>query len=235
MPTLAQRRLPRALLVVLLGLLLVALVALLALQLLGGPSVPSGPVTGTGDPFDQDRTSGAFTAISATGGISVVVAVGPTRQVTVSAQQNLFPLIHTDVVDGRLVVTIDAPGFTTTQPVAVHITTPVLTRVSLDGGASGTMELDTDTLNVTLANASSLSAIGRASQLVLAEDGKSTADLVELKADTASVTITGASSATINASTSLTGTADSASTIKLSQQPTTLSVKTSGGATVTGP
>lgn len=235
MPSLAQRRLPRAFLVVLLSIVLVVLVALLALQLAGGSTTSSVPVTGTGDPLAQDRTAGSFTAISASGAITVVVAVGPTRQVTLTAQRNLLPMIHTDVVDGRLVVTIDAPGFTSSQPVAVRVTTPVLTRVSLDGGANGTMELDTDTLNVTLAGASSLSAIGRAGQLVLAEDGESTADLVELKADTATVTITGTSSATINAATSLTGTADSASTIKLAQQPKTLSVRTSGGATVTGP
>ncbi len=235
MPATSTRRLPRILLFILLILALGALVAVLAIRLSGLFVTTTNPITGVGDPAEQDRTSGAFTAISASGGIQVVVGIGPNRAVSLTAQRNLLPLIHTDVIEGRLTITIDAPGITTTKSVLVRVTVPVLTRVSLDGGATGTMELDTDVLEMALSGGSSMTAIGRASALTLTADGGSTAQLEELHADTANVTVNGGSTVTVAVATTLSGTADGGSTVKLTQKPMTQNVKTNGGSTVTGP
>ncbi len=229
------RRLPRILLAILLILGLATLVVMLVVRLSGAFVATANPVLGIGDPAEQDRTAGAFTAISATGGIQVVVGIGAERAVSLTAQRNLLPLIHTDVVEGRLTITIAAPGISTTRPVIVRVTTPVLTRVSLDGGSTGTMEIETNALELALSGGSTVTAIGRAGALTLTADGGSTAQLQELHADTANVTVNGGSTVTVAVATTLTGTADGGSTVKLTQQPATLNVKTNGGSTVTGP
>ncbi len=235
MPATSTRRLPRILLFILLLLGLAALIAVLAIRLSGFFVATVSPITGVGDLAEQDRTTGAFTAISASGGIQVVVGIGADRAVSLTAQRNLLPLIHTDVVEGRLTITIAAPGISTTKPVIVRVTTPVLTRVSLDGGSTGTMEIDTDALELALSGGSSMTAIGRAGALTLTADGGSTAQLEELHADTANITVNGGSTATVAVATTLTGSADGGSTVKLTQKPVTQNVKTNGGSTVTGP
>jgi len=234
-PARQSRRLPRFVLVVLLIVALIALAALLAIRLLGVFATTVVPVAGIGDPAQQDRTAGAFTALSVSGGVQVVVAVGQERAVSLTAQRNLLPLIHTDVVEGRLVVTVDAPGIAPTRSVILRVTTPVLTRVNLGDGATGTLEVDSDALDLALSGGSSMTAIGRAAQLILSSDGGSTAQLEELHVDTATIAVNGGSTVTVDVATTLTGTADGGSTVKLIQKPATLNVKSTGGSTVTGP
>jgi hypothetical protein len=230
-----HHRAPRRVSQILVRLFALAVVVLLAAACSGANIGPAAPVTGTGDPAQQDRTAGAFTAISVTGGIKVVVAVGAERAVSLTAQRNLLPLISTDIVESRLTVTIPAPGINATKPITLRVTVPVLTRVTLDGGSTGTMEIDTDALEVTISGGSSMTAIGRASALTLTADGGSTAELEELHAETAAITINGGSTAVLDVATSLTGTADGGSTVRLIQKPATQSVKANGGSTVTGP
>ena len=235
MPAKPARRLPRIVLVVLFAVALLLLAPLLALRLMGALSPSAVAVTGTGDPAQQDRTAGAFTALSVSGGIHVVVGLGPDRAVSVTAQRNLLPLIHTDVVEGRLMVTIAAPGIVATKPVTVRVTVPVLTRMTLDGGSTGTMEIDTNVLELAVSGGSTMTAIGRAGAFTLTVDGGSTVNLQELHADTADIKVNGGSIAIMDVATTLTGTADGGSTVKLQRKPATLSVKASGGSTVTGP
>jgi hypothetical protein len=230
-----HHRAPRRVSQTLVRLLALAVVAVIAAACSGAYIGPAAPVTGTGDPAEQDRTAGAFTAISVSGGIKVVVAVGAGRAVSLTAQRNLLPLISTDIVESRLTVTIPAPGINATKPITLRVTLPVLTRVTLDGGSTGTMEIDTDALEVNISGGSSMTAIGRAGALTLTADGGSTAELEELHAETAAISINGGSTAVLDVSTALTGTADGGSTVRLIQKPATQNVKANGGSTVTGP
>ncbi len=214
-------------------------VALAALLVVAGCSLPSGnaaatPVAGAGDPTTENRTAGAFTSVSADAGINLVVSSGATRSVKVIAQPNLLPLVRTDVVNGQLTATIVAPGVSTTRPVTVSVVVPTLGALSLDGGAQGTVQLQADLLSITLDGGATLQGIGTVSHLALTAQGDATAKLGDLAADSVTVTMGGGAQATLNVKTAITGSADGGATITLATSPGSMTVKTSGGATVTG-
>jgi hypothetical protein len=215
-------------------------VALIAASLsVAGCGLSSGnlsatPVAGAGDPRSEDRTAGGFTSISADAGINLVVSSGATRSVKVVAQPNLLPLVRTDVVNGQLTATIVAPGASSTRPITVSVVVPVLGALSLDGGATGTVQLEADLLAITLNGGATLQGIGTVSHLALTAQGGATAKLGDLATDSVTVTMGGGSQATLKVTSSITGSADGGATITLTGRPGSMTVKTSGGATVTG-
>ncbi len=214
-------------------------VALAALLVVAGCSPSSGnaaatPVAGAGDPTTENRTAGAFTSVSATDGINLVVSSGPTHSVKVSAQPNILPLVKTEVQNGQLTATIVAPGLSSTRPITVSVTVPLLASLSLDGGATGTMQLEAALLSITLNGGATLQAIGTVSHLALTAQGGAVAKLGDMATDSATVTMGGGAQATLNVKTAITGSADGGATITLATSPGSMTVKTSGGATVTG-
>jgi hypothetical protein len=216
-----------------------AVLALAALLLAGGCGIgpldaKASPVTGSGDVKTENRTSGTFTAVSATGGLNVVVSTGPAMVVTVTAQANVLPYVRTDVAGGRLTATILDPGIASSRPVTVAVTVPTLTALTLDGGATGTMQLETDLLTISLSGGATLQAIGTVSHLALSVDGDAQAQLGDLAADSVTVTLAGGAQATVRATTLVTGTADGGATLTLAAAPASMTVKATNGATIAG-
>jgi Putative auto-transporter adhesin, head GIN domain len=192
------------------------------------------PVAGAGSATTEDRTGGGFTSISVSGGLNVVIASGDAATVKVTTQPNLLPLVRTEVAGGKLTASILAPGLSSAKPVTVAITIPKLTTLTLTSGATGTMELRTDLLAVDLSAGATLQAIGSVTQLALTAQGGARAMLGDLVADSATVTMGGGAQATLSAKTAVTGSADGGAALTLTTKPSSVSVKTSGGATVTG-
>lgn len=219
--------------------LVTAVVVVAALVGLAGCALPPlqakvTPVPGSGDATTQDRTAGNFRAVSVEAGINVVIANGPATAVTLTAQSNLLPLIRTTVTDDQLVVTVDAPGFNTQKTVTLNVTVPRLDSVSLGEGATATMEIAGDALAIGLSGGATVKAIGTVTQLSLTSASSGQAQLEELVATNATVTMSGGSQATLNVTGALGGTATDGATIHLTVKPGTLNVKTTGGAIVTG-
>jgi hypothetical protein len=213
--------------------------ALAVLLVVAGCALPSlnataTPVAGSGDSITETRAAGSFTAISVTGGVNVVISVGPATVVTVRAQPNLLPYVRTDIADGRLSAAILAPGVSSDRPVTLSVTVPTLASVSLDGGATATMQLESGVLAVSLSGGATLQAIGTVSDLALDAQGGAQARLGDLSAASATVTLGGGAQATIRAKGAVTGTADGGATLTLAAKPASLSVATTGGATVAG-
>ncbi len=212
----------------------------LAVALVGGGC--AGPFAGAPTPIaasDQTQTVtrsvSDFSSVSVTGGLNLVVAAGPATQVQVIGPSNVVPLVQTSVAGTELLVTVGAPGFTSGRPVTVKVSAPKILAVSLDGGANGTMESESEMLAVSVSGASVLRGIGTVRQLSVTGLGGSDAQLGDLASDTATVSLAGGAKTTLRVAKQLTGTADGGSTIILVVQPTAQSVTTTGGSTVTGP
>ncbi len=219
-----------------------ALLAILALGSVVAAGGCVGPLAGAPTPMaasDQTQTEtrsvSDFSAVSVTGGLNLVVAVGPSTQVQVIGPSNIVPLVQTSVAGSELLVTVSAPGFTSARPVTVRVSAPRIGAVSLDGGATGTMESESDVLAVSVTGGSVLRAIGTVRQLSVTGLGGADAQLGDLASETASVALAGGARTTLRVAKQLTGTADGGSTITLVVQPTAQSVTTTGGSTVTGP
>ena len=197
-------------------------------------SSQAAPVEGQGDVVSEDRSTADFRHISVGAGINVIVGTGGDTSVTVAAQPNVLKMITTEVQDGQLVVQAAAPGFTSTQPVTLTISVPELDSITLSAGATGTLEDMGGPLAVDVSAGSAMKAIGQVESLRLTASSGAVAKLGDLVAGSAVVALSGGSTAEMQVTGPVTGTADGGSTLVLTKKPAGVDVKTSGGASVQG-
>lgn len=192
------------------------------------------PVQGEGAIESVDRTTAGFSHVSVGVGMHVTVRTGSELSVTLAAQPNLLKLITTDVRDGQLIVEIASPGISSTRPISLTIHVPELASITLSAGASGTLEVAGGSLAVDVSAGATIKGIGEVDSLKLTASSGASAALGEIRAGSASVTLTGGSSAELHVIGAVTGVADAGSTLKLTEKPASVDVSTTGGASVQG-
>jgi predicted small lipoprotein YifL len=200
-----------------------------------GPLASPTAVPASADTKTETRQVGQFTSVTVDGPLNVVLSSGPGVELQVMAPSNLLSLVTTAVTGTDLAIGVAAPGFTSAKPVTVRITSPLVTSLSLDGGAQGTMEVMAKAMTVSVAGGAVLRGIGTVQQLTVTTLGGADAQLGELAADTGVVRAAGGAKATLRVIKQLTGTADGGSIITLAAAPVAQSVTTTGGAKVVGP
>jgi len=218
-------------------LALVALVVLaLSLAACGDISwqPPATPVAGAGELANETRTAGAFDRISVSAPVRVTIGEATEPEVLVEAQPNVLPLISTEIVDGQLVVSTVAPGFTTGEDdyPLITILGPGIRSLALSGGSIGMLESSAAELRLDVSGQSTLTGIGLVPTLTLSTAQGSHVDLTELPVQDATVKMTDGSAATMSISNSVEGVANGGSTLTLIQQPASQTVEVSGGASV---
>ncbi len=204
--------------------------AALALAACGGPLGSATPVPAATGSKTEARTVGAFSALSVDGPLNLVLAAGSVSSVQIEAPSNILPLVQTTVVGTELDVSVAAPGFTSTKPVTVRITSSMLGSVALSGGATGTVDVMQMAITVSVSGGATLRGIGSVAQLTVTALGSSTAELGDLTTDTATISAAGGAKATLRAVRQLTGTIDSGSVVTLAVAPAAKSVTVTGGA-----
>jgi hypothetical protein len=204
--------------------------AALALAACGGPLGSPTPVPAATDSKTEVRSVEAFSALSVDGPLNLVLAAGAVPSIEVEAPSNVLPLVKTDIVGTELDITVAPPGFTSTKPVTVRITSSSLGSISLSGGATGTVDVMQMAISVSVSGGATLRAIGSVAQLTVTALGSSTAELGDLTADTATISAAGGAKATLRAVRQLTGTIDSGSIVTLAVAPAAKSVAVTGGA-----
>lgn len=222
-------------------LLLAAVAALVLVPVLAGCGVlPPGAsqatgLVGEGDVQTEIRELPPFTRVSVAAGIKVIVGAAADQKVSVAAQQNLLPAIKTNVVEGQLIVTLDAEGgVTASKPMSLTVEIPVLESVALSAGSVGYIEHTGGELKLDVSGGAEVTSIGTTPDLRLTATTGSHAKLGELVAQVAEISINDGATAELNVVTSLTGVADGGSTVILTSKPATVDVQTNSGATVQG-
>lgn len=206
-----------------LALLLVAACLALALNL--WPPAWGATTTGSGVAATETRSPGSFDKLQVAGRIEVTVRQAAQPQVTVTADDNLLPLIET-VVDGdTLKVRVrDDNQVSTRRPVRVTVDAVTLSSIKLAGtgdlrveafktpklalalagaGDADLQALDTDDLSLSIAGSGDIKAAGRAGALALSIAGSGDADLMQLVAKAVKVRIAGSGDARVHADASL--------------------------------
>jgi hypothetical protein len=200
-----------------------------------GPLASPTPVPASSDTKTETRAMGAFTALSVKGPLNVVLAAGTGVSVQVEAPTSILPLIKTDVAGTELDVTVAAPGFTSSKPVTIRVTSPKVASVTLADGATATVEAMGQAMSISVSGGATVKGIGTIQQLTLAALGNSTAELGDLQTDTAAISIAGGAKATLRVAKQLTGTADGGSVVTLMVKPEAKSVTVTGGAKLVEP
>jgi hypothetical protein len=112
-------------------------------------------ITGSGKLATEEREVSGFSAVVLAGEGDLIITQGAAEALTVEAEDNLLPLIRTQVRGGALVIDWDRPAAITsiraTQPIVFRLTVVDLDRLELAG--SGTIRADaltTEDLALTL-------------------------------------------------------------------------------------
>jgi hypothetical protein len=171
-------------------------------------------VTGNGDIATEPRDTGAFDAVSLSGGFQVIIRQGQAHKVEVKADRNLLPYLETRVVEGSKGRTLEiAPkkgyNLSTAGNPSITLEMPTLRAVAVAGSGTVKVEamktgavdaaiagsgdirfsgLDTERLGMKVSGSGDIVAAGRAGSAS-----------VSIAADEVKVSIAGSGDAQVNA------------------------------------
>jgi Putative auto-transporter adhesin, head GIN domain len=214
-------------------------------------------IRGSGIAKEETRPVEAFHALEAGNALQVTVAVTKDAKagLKISGDDNLVPLVESEVRDGALILRIKADSNISTKlPLLAEVTTGELDRVNASGASKVTVKggskvdrftaeasgaarvfvegLETPKAVASATGASHVMLSGTAESLKADASGASQVKAEELKVDDAEVSISGASGIALRASKSVGGDVSGASHLDLHGRPSKNTVSTSGASRV---
>ncbi len=156
-------------------------------------------VEGSGVSASEDRQVAAFKAVALAGSFAVEVEVGPAQSVRVEADDNIVPIVVTEVVGDVLKIS-SRQNFSTRGPIKVRVTTPQLAAVEHSG--SGSIEvraIDADLFTASLDGSGMVRLAGKAGTLTASIDGSGSLEAADLTTQSATVALSGSGGAKIHA------------------------------------
>lgn len=187
---------------------------------------------GSGVSATESRTVDAFDRLDVSGAANAEFSIGAQTPLSVTADDNILPLIITEVRDGCLYIyTRDSTS--SRVPVRVTGTIPKLTGVDCNGASTAVIRgLAADELAVRIGGASKLEAVGKVKKVKVDASGASQASLGELVAQTVQFEVSGASKLLANVTAELRGDASGASDVLYRGKPGVIKTDVSGASKV---
>ncbi len=156
-------------------------------------------VRGSGELTTESRDVSDFDEIVVLGSGDVIVDVTGTESLTVEAEDNIMPLLTTEVRKGRLELGSNAT-FSTTRAIRYTIEASALTAVEIDGSGDVTASgIDSDTFEVTINGSGNVVPTGSAGDVRVEINGSGAYEGVGLVASVGSVDVSGSGSVLVNA------------------------------------
>jgi hypothetical protein len=189
-------------------------------------ATPTHTIVGSGVLATEARPVPGFTAVTVGAPFRVVLAAGGAPSLEVTADDNVLPIVRSEVRGDTLVLgfTPDSVSLTRTREIVCRVTVPEL-REAFGSGAA-VLEIggiDAERLTVDLSGASSASALGGAGELALFLSGASRWSGPSLRARTVRATLSGASFALQRVADSLRADVSGASTLEYLGDPVVVS------------
>jgi putative autotransporter adhesin-like protein len=158
---------------------------------------------GAGPQTSQTRSVGAFDRLAVNGDVDVEVGPAGSRDVVVSAGENVIDHVVTEASDGVLHVAIRDRGLVIGpdpyKHVSVTVPASVLRHIRVEGSSDLRLgRIDTDGLSIEVSGSGDVSASGTVGNLIATIDGAGDAHLFDLRARTATVSVQGAGDAELN-------------------------------------
>lgn len=190
-------------------------------------------IIGSGVVATEARPVTGFTAISVDHPARVVVVWGGAESLEVSAEDNVLPLVRSEVRNNRLVLSLAPnPGLTLSREIVHRVTVRELEELEASGAARVELHgVSAESLSLQLTGASSTSADGRCDRLDLDLSGASRADAAGLHTRRALAVVSGASHALLRVEDELVANASGASVLEYFGDPHVTSTA-SGSSTI---
>jgi hypothetical protein len=190
-------------------------------------------VEGSGRRKTERRDVAEFDRITVEGAYRVEVACGRERGLEIEADDNLLPLLLTDVEGGRLRLHNER-GITTKQMPLVRVTVPDLKEVSVPGASDFSLTgVRNERLEVKVEGAAKLRASGETGALDLTLSGAGLVDARDLHAREVSVVNSGAGMTSVYATERLDATVNGVGTVDYYGDPQTVNPQVNGLGKIT--
>lgn len=184
-------------------------------------ATPPLTIVGSGVAASEARPVAGFTAVSVTAPFRVVLTLGGPPSLEVTADDNVLPLVRSEVRGDTLYLDFTTSlNLTRTREIVCRVTLAEL-RLA-EGSGAAVLEahgIDADRLAVRLSGASSGSSSGAVGELTLDLSGASRWNGPTLRARAVGATLSGASFALVRAADSLRADASGASTLEYLGDP----------------
>lgn len=175
-------------------------ICLTALLLLALGGCHFGGVRGSGVRKTEKRDLPAFNAIETTGAFEVQVSCQKSPSFEIEGDDNILPLIQTEVRNDVLRVS-SHKSFNTQQPISIRISVPDLTSVSSTGaGKFVVSNLKNESFEIRSTGAAFVVAEGQSTSVKIRSTGAGKIDSHDLRAARVEVSVTGAASVEVYAS-----------------------------------
>jgi hypothetical protein len=187
---------------------------------------------GSGKIVTEKRSLSGFKGVDVGGIFQVEITAGNEFALEIETDDNLLPLIKTEVNDG--VLEIESEGrISPSGKILVRISAPDITELDVSGAANVTLNgVKNSNLAVEASGASKLRIAGVTTKLTVETSGASKVDADDLKTGNATVDGSGASHVELNVSGELNADLSGASHVTYSGTPTAVHKKTSGAGSV---
>jgi hypothetical protein len=164
----------------------------------------AGCTVGSGDMITESRDVSGFDEIVLLGSGDVIIDVTGTESLEIEAEDNVMPLLTSDVIDGRLELGVDG-SITTNRGITYTITAAELVGVTIKGSGdvNGT-DIDADSFEVTIEGSGTVDLTGTSNDLTVRTAGSGDFDGRDLESATGTVRIDGSGSAQVNVTDDLT-------------------------------
>lgn len=185
-------------------------------------------IKGSGVRKSEKRHLKSFKAIETTGAYEVEVNCQKSFSVEIEGDDNILPLIKTEVRDGVLLVS-NTERYNTARAITLRISVPELTAVSSRGaGDIKVINASSDDLRIESTGAASIKADGKAKSVSLSSTGAGDIDAGRLQSEKARVTVTGAASVIVYVTEQLDVSVSGAGSVHYMGNPKTVNKSVSG-------
>lgn len=195
-------------------------------------SIGWGGVCGSGNVVTEKRDLSGFNGVEVGGVFKVEIVAGKEYSVEVEADDNLVPLINTEVEGGVLRISTEK-SISKQSSLKIRISAPDIETLDTSGVSGITLSgVKNSALSIQSSGASKINVEGATGALTVDVSGASVVDAAGLQAENAKVDASGASRITVNASNEIDADLSGASKVRYAGDPKNIIRNTSGASRV---
>lgn len=195
------------------------MILLLAAPLAAGCAMHHREVVGSGQRQREKRDVAAFTSISTEGAYQIEVVSQQGLRLEIEADDNILPLIKTDVSNGVLRIK-NSRGYSVNRPIVVKIGAPNIDAISASGaGSIEVSDLKNDKFEIDSNGAPSIKVSGETGSLNIEANGAGKIDAHRLRATKGTVEANGVAKIEVFASEELNVTVSGPASVIYSGDP----------------
>jgi putative autotransporter adhesin-like protein len=189
--------------------------------------------TGSGKMKIEKRDVPAFRSLDISGAYDVEIVVQKEQSLELEGDDNLLPLIKTEVSNSGVLTINNEKSFSTKNKLRVRISVPNLIGISTSGASDiVASNIKSDGFDINMSGASNLQLSGETYKLAVEISGAGDLDAKDLHANVVSVHSSGAAKADVYASEELRAEVSGAGNVNYYGDPKVVKEDTSGAGTI---